>query len=169
MPGSWASSRPGRSTSCSRDSGPPQRLHPSRRPDRRMPVDTAPRPPASRFFRTLHGLEEGALVVAFLVSMVVPLVDAIGRPFGHFSIPGSEGYRAQLTLWLAFIGGLLAARERRHLTLSTAEAMGKAAVRNVARLFSSSIAAAVCAVLAYSAWGVVMADRDQGTKLAIGL
>lgn len=134
-----------------------------------MHVTPAPRPPARRFFRTLHGLEEGALVVAFLISMVVPLVDAIGRPFGHFSIPGSEGYRAQLTLWLAFIGGLLAARERRHLTLSTAEAMGKAAVRNVARLFSTSVAAAVCAVLAYSAWGVVSADRDQGARLAIGL
>src|SRR5258705_142447 len=99
--------------------------------------------PPHRFFAALHRLEEGALIVAFLISMLLPLVDAIGRPLGNFSIPGSESYRAQLTLWLAFVGGLLAARERRHLTLSTAEAMGKAHVRTAARLFSSSVAAAV--------------------------
>ena len=126
------------------------------------------RPPARGPSIGLHRIEEGALIVAFVVSMLLPLIDAIGRPW-HFAVPGAEGYRAQLTLWLAFIGGLLAARERRHLTLSTAEATGKAAIRSTAKLFSSSIAAAVCAVLAFSAWGVVMAEREQGRALAIGL
>jgi tripartite ATP-independent transporter DctM subunit len=128
------------------------------------------RPQASshRFVATLHSLEGGALVVAFLMSMLLPLVDAIGRPF-HFSISGGESYRAQLTLWLAFVGGLLAARERRHLTLSSAEAIGHSKARDLARLFSSSVAAAVCAVLAYSAYGVVDADRQQGTTLSIGI
>ncbi len=101
--------------------------------------------------------------------MVLPLVDALGRPLGHIGIPGSATYRVQLTLWLAFLGGLLATRERRHLTLSTAEAIGHAGVRVIAQRFSSAIAAAVCAVLAYSGVGVVMADRMQGEKLAIGL
>ncbi len=109
------------------------------------------------------------LVVAFLLSMILPLVDAFGRPLGGLSIPGSATYRTQLTLWLAFLGGLLATRERRHLTLSTAEAIQHAHVRNAARLFSSSVAAAVCGVLAYSAAGVVAADRQSGTMLAIGI
>ena len=109
------------------------------------------------------------LVAAFLVSMALPLIDALGRPFGGFAVPGSATYRAQLTLWLAFLGGLLATREQRHLTLSTAEAIGHASVRGAARLFASAVAAAVCAVLAYSAVGVVLADRTQGEKLAIGL
>jgi tripartite ATP-independent transporter DctM subunit len=101
--------------------------------------------------------------------MILPLIDAFGRPFGGFFIPGSASFRSQLTLWLAFLGGLLATREGKHLTLSTAEALGHAHVRKAARLFSSSVAAAVCAVLAYSAAGVVGADREQGTMLAIGL
>lgn len=117
----------------------------------------------------LRNFEGGVLVFAFLVSMALPLIDAVGRPFGGFAVPGSGTYRAQLTLWLAFLGGLLATRERRHLTLSTAEAFGHAKARNVARLFSSAVAAAVCSVLAYSAWGVVLADREQGGVLAIGL
>jgi len=117
----------------------------------------------------LHRIEGGVLVAAFLVSMLLPLIDALGRPFGGFSVPGSATYRAQLTLWLAFLGGLLASREGRHLTLSTAEAIGHARVRGAARLLSSSVAAAVCGVLAYSAVGVVLADRQQGDVLAIGL
>ena len=129
----------------------------------------SPQSQPGRLGSVFRGLEEGALVVAFLVSMALPLIDAIGRPFGNFRVPGAEGYRAQLTLWLAFVGGLLAARERRHLTLSSAEAIGKAKVRDAARLFSSSVAAAVCAVLAFSASGVVAADRQQGEKLTIGL
>ena len=117
----------------------------------------------------LHRLEEGVLVGAFLLSMAIPLLDALGRPLGGLGVPGSSEYRAQLTLWLALLGGLLAARERHHLTLSTAEAIGKAKVRDAARVFSSAVAAAVCAVLAYSAYGVVLADRQQGKLLAIGV
>jgi tripartite ATP-independent transporter DctM subunit len=101
--------------------------------------------------------------------MLLPLIEALGRHMGGFSIPGSTTYRAQLTLWLAFVGGLLATREGRHLTLSTAEAIGHARVRDWARLFASSVASAACAVLAYSAVGVVIADRTQGETLAFGL
>ena len=129
----------------------------------------APPPPRNRFIAALHRIEAGALVVAFLLSMALPLIDAVGRLFGFTGITGATSYRAQLTLWLAMVGGLLATRERQHLTLSTAEAIGKAHVRNLARLFSSSVAAAVCAVLAFSAYGVVLADRESGTRLPIGL
>ena len=124
-------------------------------------------PPRSGSF--LYRLEGGVLVVALLLSMLIPLIDALGRPFGGFGVPGSTEYRAQLTLWLALLGGLLDARERQHLTLSTAEAIGKAKVRDAARVFSSSVAAAVCAALSYSAYGVVAADRQQGKLLAIGV
>src|SRR6185369_4136024 len=117
----------------------------------------------------LHRLEGGVLVVAFLLSMAIPLIDAIGRPFHGFRLAGASEYRAQLTLWLALLGGLLAARDRHHLTLSTAEAIGRAKLRDAARVFSSAVAAAVCGVLAYSAYGVVQADRQQGKLLAIGL
>jgi tripartite ATP-independent transporter DctM subunit len=117
----------------------------------------------------LHSFEGGVLVVAFLLSMLIPLIDALGRPFGGFSVSGSSEYRAQLTLWLALLGGLLAARERQHLTLSTAEAIGRVQLRDAARVFSQSVAAAVCAVLSYSAYGVVHADRESGKVLEIGV
>ena len=130
-------------------------------------VDTPPR--HGRIGTTLRSIEGGVLVVAFLLSMILPLIDAFGRPLGGFSIAGSASYRAQLTLWLAFLGGLLAAGEGKHLTLSTSEAIGRVKVRDAARVFSSATAAAVCAVLAFSAYGVVNADHTQGDVLPIGL
>ena len=128
-----------------------------------------PQPRHGRIGTALRSVEGAVLVFAFLLSMVLPLIDAFGRPLGGFSVPGSAAYRAQLTLWLSFLGGLLAAGEGKHLTLSTAEAIGKVSLRKAARLFSSSVAAAVCAVLAYSAYGVVAADFTQGDVLPIGL
>lgn len=125
--------------------------------------------PPNRLVAFLHRLEGGALVAAFLLSMVLPLIEAVGRPINGFFLPGGEAYRAQLTLWLAFLGGLLATREHKHLTLSTAEALGHAKLRDAARLFSSAVAAGICAVLAYSAWGVLAVDREQGVRLAFGL
>src|SRR5262249_56215499 len=105
-----------------------------------------------RLTRLLHRVEGGVLIAAFFASMILPLVDALGRPFHGFAVPGAATYRAQLMLWLAFVGGLLATRERHHLTLSTAEAIGSAKGRARARPFSSSVARAVAAGAGDSAW-----------------
>jgi C4-dicarboxylate transporter DctM subunit len=134
-----------------------------------MHVEVSPTRP-NRVVALLHGIEGGVLAIAFLVLMSLPLIDAVGRRLpGGFAVPGADTYRGQLTLWLAFLGGLLAVREGKHLTLSTAEAIGKAHVQRAARLFSSSVAAAICAVLAYSTYGVVAADRTEGRMLTIGI
>jgi C4-dicarboxylate transporter DctM subunit len=114
--------------------------------------------------------EEGVMVGAFLLAIAIPLVDAVGRPLGGFHIPGSSSYLQQLTLWLAFVGGLYAVRLRAHLTLSTAELLGEGSKsREWLRVFSFAIAAAVTAVLALGAVELVRADRQQGQVLTIGL
>lgn len=115
-------------------------------------------------------LEKGALVAAFLLAIVLPLVDTFGRPLGGLHVPGSASYMEQITLWLAFLGGLLAVREGKHLTLSTVELFPEGSRRRrVARVFTYAVAAAVTAVLAYGSFKVVLADRQQGQLLPIGL
>ncbi|MBL8114177.1 MAG: TRAP transporter large permease subunit [Acidobacteria bacterium] len=99
------------------------------------------------------------------MAAILPLVDAIGRPLGGFHIPGNNSYLSQLTLWIAFLGGVMAARTREHLTLSTAELLREGRPRDLARLFSYTIAAAVVAVLAYASVGLVKADREAGQTL----
>jgi len=114
-------------------------------------------------------LERGLLVATLLLGTVLPLIEAVGRPLGGFHIPGSASYVQQVTLWMAFLGGLLAAREEKHLTLSTAEFFGQGQARRVARLLTHSVSASVAAVLAYASVRLVLADREQGKLLPFGL
>ncbi len=117
-----------------------------------------------------RGVENSLIVVAFLAAIGLPLVDAIGRPLGGIHIPGNATYLQQLTLWLAFVGGLLAVREGKHLTLSTAEVFGEGTrARRVVQVAAMAVAAGVTAVLAYGAFQVVMADRAQGSMLSFGV
>lgn len=113
--------------------------------------------------------EQALLVAALAVATVLPLVDAIGRPLGGFHVPGAGSILQLVTLWTAFVGGLLATREGTHLTLSTAELLGSGKARRLARLFAFSVAAAVCAVLAWASVGLVKADREQAKVLSFGL
>ncbi len=113
--------------------------------------------------------EQALLVAALAVATVLPLVDAFGRPLGGFHVPGSGSILQLVTLWIAFIGGLLATREGTHLTLSTAELLGSGRARRLARNFAFSVAAAVCAVLAWASVGLVKADREQAKVLSFGL
>jgi tripartite ATP-independent transporter DctM subunit len=108
------------------------------------------------------------LLAALAAITLLPLVDAIGRPFGGLHVPGGAGWVQQITLWLAFVGGLVATRQEKHLTLSTAELFGER-VRRAGKVLAAAVAAATAAVLAYASSGVVAADREQGKLLSGGV
>lgn len=115
-------------------------------------------------------LEEGVLVGAFLAAILLPLIDAVGRPLGGVHVPGAATYLQQLTIWLAFVGGLYAVRQRAHLTLSTAELLGaRGRGWATARGAAQGVAAAVCAVLAWGAAELVVASRQQGGVFTLGV
>jgi C4-dicarboxylate transporter, DctM subunit len=119
--------------------------------------------------RALRRVEELLLVVALALASLFPLVDAIGRPLGGFHIPGGASTLQQLTLWLAFVGGLAATREGTHLTLSTVELFGHGKARSAARLLANSVAAAVVAILSYASAQIVIANRTQGKTITGGI
>jgi tripartite ATP-independent transporter DctM subunit len=113
--------------------------------------------------------EQGVLVATLALATLLPLIDVVGRPLGRIHVPGSADYVKHLTLWLAFVGGLAAARQVKHLTLSTAEFLSEGMWRTLSRLLAYSVAAAVIAVLAYASAQVVKVDAIQSKVLPIGL
>ncbi|HSM51158.1 MAG TPA: TRAP transporter large permease subunit, partial [Thermoanaerobaculia bacterium] len=117
-----------------------------------------------------HRAENGLLVAAFLLAIALPVVEAAGRPLGGLHIPGSTVYLQQLILWLTFVGGLIAARDGGHLTLSTAEFLPEGGTaRRLAAGFTAAVAAAVTAVVAHGALQVVFANRQGGERLGLGI
>lgn len=113
--------------------------------------------------------EQGLLVGALALAMLLPLIEVVGRPLGGLHIAGSADYVKHLTLWLAFVGGLAAASQLKHLTLSTTEFFGVGLWRTLSRLLSYSVSAAVLAVLAYASAQVVRVNAIEPKILPIGL
>jgi len=122
-----------------------------------------------RVATALRYTEQGILVATLGLATLLPLIDMIGRPLGGFHIVASAEYVQQLTLWLAFVGGIAATSQAKHLTLSTAELFGDGVARQLSRLFSYAVAASVVAVLAYASATVVAANRLDPKILPIGL
>ena len=125
-------------------------------------------PPASAPGRLLRRLEHALLIATLLAAAFLPLADTLGRPFG-LHVPAGADYLKQVVLWLAFLGGLVATRERRHLTLSTAELFGaNTRVRRAGRVLAAAVSAATVGVLTYAAVGLVLANREEGRVLLGG-
>jgi C4-dicarboxylate transporter DctM subunit len=125
-------------------------------------IETTPESTAARSgwpTRLANVTEETILTATLALVTILLLFDAIGRPLGGIHIPGKDEYVRQLTLWLAFVGGLAAARQGKHLTLSTSEFFGDGLARRLARLFAYSVSAAVIAVLAKGALDIVLVNR----------
>ena len=122
-----------------------------------------------RLAAALRYLEQGILVATLGLAATLPLVDMIGRPLGGFHLVGTAEYVQQLTLWLAFVGGIAATSQSKHLTLSTAEFFGVGLWRDLSRLLSYSIAASVVGILSYASAKVVAANRLDVKMLTIGI
>ncbi len=126
-------------------------------------------PPASLAGRLVRRLEHGLLIAALLAAAALPLADTLARPLG-LHVPAGADYLQQLVLWLAFLGGLVATRERRHLSLSTAELFAEGSpVRRAGRVLAAAVSAATVAILAYAAVGLVLANREEGRTLMGGV
>ena len=131
-------------------------------------VNEAAPPPSHDATPKRVGPDGWVLVAALALATLLPLSDAIGRPLG-FHVSGSAAYLQQVTLWLTFVGGLVATRHRTHLTLSTAELLRSDRARRAAGLLAACVAAAVLAALAYSGVELIRANREQGKILGAGI
>ncbi len=119
--------------------------------------------------RLWHKLEDFAAVGAFALAASLPLAEGAGRLVGIGNlIPGSIPIVQHLTLLLAVVGGLLAARSGRLLALSTATFL-PARLKEPARIFTGMLGVAVCACLAYASWTFAMVERGAGEILAFGI
>ena len=60
-------------------------------------------------------------LLAFAALVMVPLLEIIGRRTTGFGIAGAASWVQHMTLWLAFLGGILATAQSRHLRIATLE------------------------------------------------
>jgi C4-dicarboxylate transporter, DctM subunit len=114
---------------------------------------------------------ENALVSLALSAMIlIPLAESFLRRAFHIGIPASTTIVQHLVLVVGMLGGAIAAREGRLLSLST---LGETALRgplkNISRIYTSSVSAAVSAFLAVASYQFVESEREAGSILAFGI
>lgn len=121
------------------------------------------------FWRWFAHAENTLLALALIGIVLIPLVESALRPVLHVGISGSSSIVQHLTLVVGMLGGAVAARENRMLSLSTAEAFLKGRVRAAFLLFSHGFAAAIAAFLCAASVQFVESERSTGAVLAYGL
>jgi len=78
-------------------------------------------------------------------------------------------YTEHLTLWVGFLGAMLATASGHHLALSTVDFLPAGWPRQLARGFGSAVTTLVCAFLAYASLDMLLLDKGRVDTLAGGV
>jgi C4-dicarboxylate transporter DctM subunit len=113
-------------------------------------------------------LETLLVVVISSAMMVLPVLEIVLRRFGS-GVPGGSVYVQHLTLWVGFLGALLATLGGRHLGLATTGLLPSERAKSSAMTFGAFVAAVTTFALAYASFRVVQAGRDSSVRLAGGI
>ena len=119
-------------------------------------------------YSTRDKLENLFSVAILMVMALLPVLEVIGRKFVGRGISGSIPLVEHLTLWIAFLGAMLAARSDRMLALSTVSFLPEAA-RNPVRIFTGAVGAGVAAWLAWASFDLVRFEYEAPTFVAWGI
>jgi tripartite ATP-independent transporter DctM subunit len=140
-------------------------------PDESQPA-APPHPvtPARRLRLFLRGTAvetgNGAVVVVLLAMVALPASAALWRRLTGQSLVSAAVLVQHLTLWIGFLGALLATRAAKHLHLTTLDMVPAGRPRDLVKLYTSWVSAAVCAVLAYASAKLVRAETE-GSRLVV--
>ncbi len=125
--------------------------------------------PLRRVLGGLHLTEEWGAGLALALMALLPLAEIVVRPLLTGGIPGSIPFVQHLTLWVAFLGAGIAARQDKLIALATATFIPEGAARRAAQAFAATVGAAVTALLAWSAIDVVAIEMEIGGDIALGI
>ncbi len=120
---------------------------------------------SSRF----HKVENLLAAAALLIMAVLPILEIVIRFVYPSGIPGSTLWVQHLVLWVAFLGAAVAAREGQLLSLTTGGALFSGWAEWLRQWTIAGVGFAVCLVLAWGGWELVLAEREGGRILALGV
>lgn len=113
--------------------------------------------------------ENWGISLILAIMMVLPIAEIVLRAIFHRGISGSTIVVQHLTLLVGMLGGAIAAREARLLSLSTLPALLKGRWKTVAGVLSSSLAAAITVFLCIASVQFVLTERESHNVLAYNI
>jgi len=133
------------------------------------PGPLQPAPAGDGWRRWLREVENLLVSLALAALVLLPLGEIVLRKLFQTGISGATAFQQHLTLLIGLLGGALAAREGRLLTLSTLMDFLKGQGQAFARVFSSAFAAGISVFLCVAAAQLMQTEKDAGKILAYGI
>jgi C4-dicarboxylate transporter, DctM subunit len=113
---------------------------------------------------------ERALVALLLLAMILlPAFSTISRRLTGRELAGATVLAQHITLWVGFLGAMLATISGKHLALSTLGVLPKGWPRRTAAFFGQTVSAVTCALLAWASIRLVRAEWEGFGIVAFGI
>ena len=114
--------------------------------------------PLPAWLRALRSGENGLMITVLSTIVLLPLIEVVLRKTANFGIAGSNVFVQHFTLLVGVLGGAIAAREGRLLSLSSLPNLFHAKWKLLAAVFASAVGTAISAVLCVAAWKYVHSE-----------
>jgi C4-dicarboxylate transporter DctM subunit len=125
------------------------------------------RPAPALGIRWLKTVENAVISVALFAMVLIPLAESFLRRTLQVGIPASTLIVQHMVLLVGMLGGAIAAREGRLLSLSTlGETLVRGRVKSASQIFTNSVSAAISAFLCLASYQFVETEREAGKILA---
>ena len=122
-------------------------------------------PPRTPVFRFFYRVEEWIGVLSLFVLLALPITDFVARHFFKQPLPGTLITTRHLMLYIAFFGGMLAARERQHLAIETFLQFAGPRLRGALALVTSFFATAFATAFTWGALSLFLTGFTPGAKV----
>ena len=114
--------------------------------------------PRPLWLRLLISGENALIVLVLALLVILPLAEVVLRKLTHVGIAGSSIFVQHFTLLVGMLGGAIAARDQRLLSLSSLPNQLHGRWKSAGHLFSSAVAAAISVMLCLAGWQFVRAE-----------
>ena len=125
-----------------------------------------PAPAPVGWRRWLRVSEDTLVTLALGALVILPLLEIVLRRLFQNGISGATAIQQHLTLVISLLGGMLAARDHRLLSLSTLSQFLKGRWQASARVYSSAVAVAISVFLCVAAAQLAASEREGGGMMA---
>ncbi|MGE5414041.1 MAG: TRAP transporter large permease subunit [Syntrophomonadaceae bacterium] len=113
---------------------------------------------------------ERAVLAILLVAMIaLPAASTLSRRLTGRELAGAAVLAQHITLWVGFLGALVATIAGNHLALSTLDLVPGGVPRRTAHFFTQTVSAAVCALLAWASARLVASEWAGFGTVALGI
>ena len=115
----------------------------------------------------LRRVEEWAAVASLLLLGFLPLIEIVIRAVAQGGIPGYNGYLFHLVVAAAFLGGMITAREGRHLAIRVAVDTLPERVRAITDTVAAFLSATISTGFFWASVSFVAVSFVPGTKVGV--